>query len=137
MSKKIILDFDNDFVIFDIPSQKGTEYNDKLDKLKIINAIGNLDAEIYMSLCKSGIIGFDFENKIISVYQPITYDRKSGCLYPESLLKERNSVLFAYLDQKYNDIVDAMGYHEESIQDDATFQLIDFLLSGKYNTENE
>lgn len=131
MSKKIVIDFDNNMVFFDVPSQKGTEYNNELDKLKIINSIGNLDAETYMRLCKSGIFGFDFEKDLISVYQSITYDKSSGSLYPVALLKEKASVSFPGLRQRYDFIVEAMGYYEENLQDDPEFQLIYKVLSGE------
>lgn len=131
MSKKIVIDFDNNMVFFDIPSQKGTEYNNELDKLKIINSIGDLDAEIYMKLCKSGIFGFDFEKEQIIIYQSIMYDKSSGSLYPVSLLKEKASVSFPGLQQRYDFIVAAMGYHEENLQEDPEFQLICKALAGK------
>lgn len=113
--KKIIIDFDNNIVFFNIPSQQGTEYNDKLDKLKIINSIGDIAAPDYMMLCKSTIIGFDFEKEAISIYQPMSYDISTGELYPTHLLKECEKIRHSKLKDKYYDLISAMGYYEEEL----------------------
>lgn len=114
MAKKITIDFDNDIVLIDMENQEGVMISN-VDKLKVVNALGEMDGETYMTLCKSPIIGIDFEKNLVKTYKAVSYDAASGSIYQENLLKEMQCFKNPGLSEHYKDILDAMQYEVFSI----------------------
>lgn len=111
--KEIIIDYENSMLITKTQFQQGSEcLTDNIDKLRHISELGDIPAEMYMSLCKSAIIGFDFENDTVRIYKSICYDNRNGALYPEYLLQVKTIYSLPGFADKYTDFIGALGFDE-------------------------
>ena len=118
--KEIIVDFENEVVIFNLESQQGEEFNNNLNQLKTINLLKNIEDSVYLSLCKSSIIGFDFENNVIKTYKPIIYDKSLGTLYPSGKLQEKNIHKYQELNILFKQIYESLGYEEVNLTEEVS-----------------
>lgn len=118
--KEIIVDFENEVVIFNLESQQGEEFNNNLNQLKTINLLKDIEDSVYLSLCKSSIIGFDFENNVIKTYKPIIYDKSLGTLYPSGKLQEKNIHKYQELNILFKQIYESLGYEEVNLTEEVS-----------------
>lgn len=116
--KEIIVDFENEVVFFKLESQQGTEFNFGLNQLQTMNTLSKLEDSVYISLCKSSIIGFDFENNLLKTYKPISFDISSGALYPSHKLQQKNEYIYPNLKNMYEEIYTSLGYEIINISSD-------------------
>lgn len=102
MSKRVIIDFDNEIAIYDLPEMKGQVLLSDPDRIEIINSLGALRENDYMDLCKCSIFGLDFEHSKITIYKATTYPAH---LTNISLLQEKRSFIFDGLEKHYEEFL--------------------------------
>lgn len=102
MKKTVVVDFDNELAIFDLPEIEGLVLCPDIDKLEIINSFGPINVDDYMDLCKSSIIGIDFQTNRITIYKATSYTKNST--YNVALLQEKRSFLCKELNKHYKEL---------------------------------
>lgn len=99
MNKKVILDFDNELALLDLPEINGRILCEGIDRLEIINSLGPLNEDDYMDLCKCSIFGIDFQNNTITIYKATSLSQDT--VYNEALLQEKRSFACKDLQNHY------------------------------------
>lgn len=99
MKDCVIIDFDNEYVIMELPEIKGTKLLTGIDRMELINALGPLSHDDYMKLCQCSICSVNFIKNRIATYKAISYTKNT--VYNESLLQEKSSFTCEELAKHY------------------------------------
>lgn len=106
--KKIIIDFDNDFLVYEFSDRGNLFKYQEIDKLALVNAFHITDPEEYMSLCKAAMFGIDFMAEKLIIYKPGSLPEKGG----KMLLQEKRSFSCTELYSCKSAVLNVLGYLE-------------------------
>lgn len=104
--KRILMDFDNNFLVYEFTDRGNLFKFQEIDKLAVINTFPVSDAEIYMELCKAGMFGIEFLKEELVIYN-------SNCnpdMCNKMILKEKKRLGCPGLYDCKKKILDILGY---------------------------
>ncbi len=102
------MDYDNDFVVYERTDRANLFRYQEIDKLELINAIPISRSEMYMALCKAGMLCIDFLREELIIYQPGSPPGKGD----KMILKEKKRFFCPGLSDSRGKIIEILGYFE-------------------------
>ncbi len=106
---RILLDFDNDFLIYHFTDRGNLFRYQEIDKLGLINTFPITDAEIYMELCKAGMFGIELLKEELVIYKPGSMPDKGE----KMILQEKKRISCPGLYGSREKILEILGYLEK------------------------